>query len=122
MLPVPAPVYDSAAAPASSESGTQYYNDSTWNSAIPTGGQCCYVECPDHIDSPQLSGYLRWLEEKKVHGKSSGSAAGDHDNHDFDANDIDKLADMFIANCHAKFILEKQESARIFKEMLERSS
>ena len=62
-----------------------------------------------------------------MHGKPHGGVA-DHDG-DGDGNptaenndDIDKLADLFIASCHAKFILEKQESARRFKEMLERSA
>lgn len=57
-------------------------------------------------DSGDLSGYLEWLEEKKhVH-----------------VNEIDRLADIFIANCHEKFRLEKQESYRRFQEMLARSA
>lgn len=60
----------------------------------------------------QLSGYLHWLEEKKVHDNSTVEP---------DMNEIDKLADKFIANCHEKFRLEKQESYRRFQEMLARS-
>ncbi|PON52218.1 cotton fiber protein [Parasponia andersonii] len=127
VLPVPAPVYDHL--PPATASGVQFYCDSTRNSVKPTGQQCCvHDQDHDNIIDSQLSGYLQWLEEKKVHGKSGGCDAGDQ--HDLDQtagdaanhDDIDKLADLFIANCHAKFILEKQESARRFKEMLERSA
>ncbi|KAL8463909.1 hypothetical protein ACS0TY_033740 [Phlomoides rotata] len=57
-------------------------------------------------DSNDLSKYLQWLEEK-----------GDQDS----MNEIDKLADLFIADCHEKFRLEKQESYRMFQEMMARS-
>ncbi|XP_015069263.1 uncharacterized protein LOC107013900 [Solanum pennellii] len=67
------------------------YYDSTWNSIISSA-----------CDESELSGYLQWLEEK-------------------DNNDIDKLADMFIANSHERFRLEKVESYRRFQEMLARS-
>ncbi|CAJ1909108.1 unnamed protein product [Sphenostylis stenocarpa] len=78
---------------------------------------------PQDEDCP----YLRWLEEKKVEveggekkGASSASAhAGANNEHDM--NEIDVLAEMFIANCHEKFRLEKQESDRRFQEMLARS-
>ncbi|VFQ73950.1 unnamed protein product [Cuscuta campestris] len=53
----------------------------------------------------ELTGYLRWLEEK---GGSN--------------NDIDRLADMFIADSHERFRLEKVESYRRFQEMLARST
>ncbi|KAL3373141.1 hypothetical protein AABB24_005235 [Solanum stoloniferum] len=69
------------------------YYDSTWNSIISTA-----------CDESELSGYLQWLEDK------------DNSN-----NDIDKLADMFIANSHERFRLEKVESYRRFQEMLARS-
>ncbi|GAV63944.1 DUF761 domain-containing protein [Cephalotus follicularis] len=84
---------------------THLYYDSTWNSIIST------EQCEDGVES-QLSGYLQWLEEKKVHENSLGEQ---------DINEIDRLADMFIANCHEKFRLEKQESYRRFQEMLARS-
>ncbi|XP_075508028.1 uncharacterized protein LOC142544887 [Primulina tabacum] len=60
-------------------------------------------------DDGELSGYLQWLEEK---GNEMDS---------FRINEIDKLADLFIANCHEKFRLEKQESYRRFQEMMARS-
>lgn len=60
-------------------------------------------------DDDELSGYLQWLEEK---GEEMDSCR---------INEIDKLAGLFIANCHEKFRLEKQESYRRFQEMMARS-
>ncbi|CAK9148476.1 unnamed protein product [Ilex paraguariensis] len=91
VLPVPSPVLEGY-------STSHVYYDSTWNSIIST-------ECDD-VGESQLSGYLRWLEEKSTTDRS---------------NEIDQLADMFIANCHEKFRLEKQESYRRFQEMMARS-
>lgn len=97
VMPVSTPVLD--VFPTS-----HLYYDSTWNSIIP-------AECDD-IAERQLSGYLQWLEEKK---------GQDHCTLEPYLNEIDKLADVFIANCHEKFRLEKQESYRRFQEMLARS-
>lgn len=97
VMPVSTPVLDGF-------STSHLYYDSTWNSIIPP-------ECEDMAER-QLSGYLHWLEEKKVHDNSTVEP---------DMNEIDKLADMFIANSHEKFRLEKQESYRRFQEMLARS-
>ncbi|KAF7148364.1 hypothetical protein RHSIM_Rhsim03G0008400 [Rhododendron simsii] len=91
VLPVPSPITD--------------YYDSTWNSVV-------QAEYDDNIEESQLSGYLQWLEEKNARGNSGAS---DH------TDDIDRLADMFIANSHEKFRLEKQESNRRFQEMMARS-
>ena len=38
-----------------------------------------------------------------------------------DGNEIDNLAKRFIARCHERFMLEKQESYRRYQEMLARS-
>ncbi|XP_062166696.1 uncharacterized protein LOC133873008 [Alnus glutinosa] len=98
VVPVPAPF-----------SETHLYYDSTWNSGLSTeqaGEVAAGVG-----ESSQLSGYLQWLEEK-VHNNSATEK---------DINDIDKLAEMFIASSHQKFQLEKQESARRFQEMMARS-
>lgn len=95
VLPVPLPGLDGI--PRSHS-----YYDATWNSIISPG-------CDD-MEESQLSGYLQWLEQK-VHEDSKNN----------DINEIDKLADMFIANCHEKFKLEKQESYRMFQEMMARS-
>ncbi|KAL1815226.1 hypothetical protein DCAR_0519473 [Daucus carota subsp. sativus] len=81
---------------------SQLYHDATWNSIISPG-------CKE-IEASQLSGYLQWLEHK-VEDESKVE----------DMNEIDKLADKFIANCHEKFLLEKQESYRMFQEMMARS-
>ncbi|XP_047961524.1 uncharacterized protein LOC125206294 [Salvia hispanica] len=51
----------------------------------------------------ELSKYLQWLEDQES------------------SNEIDRLADLFIADCHEKFKLEKQESYRLFQEMMARS-
>ncbi|CAN6978251.1 unnamed protein product [Brassica rapa subsp. trilocularis] len=67
-------------------------------------------------DESHLSGYLEWLEHKKVEDlEEVRDDAGANDD-----DDIDHLADLFIANCHEKFLLEKVESYRRFQEMLER--
>ncbi|GJU43092.1 DNA helicase [Tanacetum coccineum] len=76
------------------------YYDSTWNS---------YIDHETVLES-QLSGYLQWLEEK-----NKGDRGVD------ETNEIDRLADRFIANSHEKFMLEKQESYRRFHEMMARS-
>ncbi|XP_057982516.1 uncharacterized protein LOC131167692 [Malania oleifera] len=96
VLPVPAPVLEGL-------SKRHLYYDSAWNS---------FISCEDQ--SPQLSGYLEWLEEAKV-DENSGAAATERE-----INEIDRRADMFIANCHEKFRLEKQESYRRYQEMLAR--
>ncbi|CAN8286878.1 unnamed protein product [Cochlearia groenlandica] len=55
------------------------------------------------------SKYVEWLEEKV-----------NDDDHNVDI-DINLLADMFIASCHERFLLEKVESCRRYQEMLARS-
>ncbi|XP_042481559.1 uncharacterized protein LOC122062002 [Macadamia integrifolia] len=79
------------------------YYDSTWNSVIP--------ECEDGMES-QLSGYLQWLEEKVPDSSAVDTEVDD---------EIDRLAAKFIASCHEKFRLEKQESYRRYQEMMARS-
>ncbi|XP_060211148.1 uncharacterized protein LOC132638166 [Lycium barbarum] len=92
VMPVPVPT-----ALEDCSTGHVYY-DSTWNSIISTA-----------CDESQLSDYLQWLEEKA------------NSDENINGNDIDKLADMFIANSHERFRLEKVESYRRFQEMLARS-
>lgn len=96
VLPVPARVYDS----------TWKHNVSTDQEQL-QGGDDCHA----HDDDSQLAGYLQWLEDK---GTNNEEKKGE-------INEIDMLAEMFIANCHEKFLLEKQESDRRFQEMLARS-
>ncbi|KAH8504953.1 hypothetical protein Peur_045582 [Populus x canadensis] len=97
VLPVSEPVLDGFSA-------SHFYYDSTWNSIITN------EQYEDNTES-QLSGYLHWLEEK-VDGEEYSSGT---------EKDINRLADLFIASCHEKFILEKQESYRRFQEMMARS-
>ncbi|XP_050383276.1 uncharacterized protein LOC126800032 [Argentina anserina] len=107
VLPVPARVYDGLT------STSHLYYDSNWNSIVSTEEQCGGHGHQVSGES-QLSGYLQWLEENKVNEKSMETET--------DENEIDKLADLFIASCHEKFMLEKQESYRRFQEMLARSA
>ncbi|XP_051149131.1 uncharacterized protein LOC127263886 [Andrographis paniculata] len=62
----------------------------------------------------ELSRYLQWLEER-------GRGCSHEEERDSCSNEIDRLADLFIADCHEKFRLEKQESYRMFQEMMARS-
>ncbi|XP_047938339.1 uncharacterized protein LOC125186066 [Salvia hispanica] len=105
--------------PLSEESypNSHIYYDASWNVLVPTNTNkaSTTLAIPDGIASsleyrePEgLSRYLEWLEEEKGNQESS-------------SNEIDKLADLFIADCHEKFRLEKQESYRRFQEMMARS-
>uniref|UniRef100_A0ACD5UGW5 Uncharacterized protein n=1 Tax=Avena sativa TaxID=4498 RepID=A0ACD5UGW5_AVESA len=67
-------------------------------------------EVRDDDDTAEC-GYLCWLEEEE-------EDAGDGD---VAVNEIDRLAEKFIARFHAKFLLEKQESYRRYQEMIARS-
>ncbi|XP_047318922.1 uncharacterized protein LOC124922232 [Impatiens glandulifera] len=88
--------------PMPSPSPVLYYDSTTWDS--------------NSEESPELSGYLNWLElEKKGCDKYSTNDI------DHQQDDVDRLADAFIASCHEKFRLEKQESYRRFQEMMARS-
>ncbi|XP_047968170.1 uncharacterized protein LOC125212135 [Salvia hispanica] len=96
---------------------SQIYYDASCNVVVPTSTTMtkATLAIPDGTTSslyyrePEgLSRYLEWLEEEKGNQESG-------------FNEIDKLADLFIADCHEKFRLEKQESYRIFQEMMARS-
>ncbi|XP_051149185.1 uncharacterized protein LOC127263920 [Andrographis paniculata] len=63
-----------------------------------------------------LSRYLEWLEENKNNNKNKDDDEVDDETECCNDHEIDKLADLFIANCHEKFRLEKQESYRRFLE------
>ncbi|KAK6149209.1 hypothetical protein DH2020_016734 [Rehmannia glutinosa] len=94
---------------SNSHSNSYVYYDSSWNSVINHQRTSLdYDEMQDYSNNNnELSKYLQWLEEK-----------GDEE---YSSNEIDKLADLFIANCHEKFRLEKVESYRRFQEMMARS-
>ncbi|KAI4348764.1 hypothetical protein L6164_009446 [Bauhinia variegata] len=105
IMPVPARVYEGLL-PSGGGGATHLYYDSTWNTVIPADQN----HGEDFHDS-QLAGYLQWLEEK----------ADEEGTNEKEINEIDMLAEMFIANSHEKFLLEKQESDRRFQDMLARS-
>ncbi|KAL6844409.1 hypothetical protein ACP4OV_026082 [Aristida adscensionis] len=108
-----------------------YYESAAWNVVVPAvtpadgngggGGEDEYC------------GYLCWLEEEEkttpgadedigeVDVVDAAAAGGSDDNNGAAMNEIDRLAESFIARCHAKFLLEKQESYRRFQEMIARS-
>ncbi|KAF8087465.1 hypothetical protein N665_0585s0041 [Sinapis alba] len=67
----------------------------------------------DEDEDGHESEYFKWLEEDVDESNNNDHNVGDVD--------IDRLADMFIASCHEKFLLEKVESYRRYQDMLERS-
>lgn len=104
------------------------YYDSTWNSAYATEEGDDHQGCKsnngngngngkDQEEEGQLSSYLQWLEEKGCNNTN----LNEEDVLNNEENEIDKLADMFIANCHEKFRLEKIESYRRYQELLART-
>ncbi|RHN79244.1 hypothetical protein MtrunA17_Chr1g0175131 [Medicago truncatula] len=74
------------------------------------GEDCCH-------DS-ELASYLQWLEENDdIEGDGYKGSEKEGES----IKDVDMLAEMFIANCHEKFKVEKEESYRRYQEMLVRS-
>ncbi|XP_010506024.1 PREDICTED: uncharacterized protein LOC104782715 [Camelina sativa] len=63
------------------------------------------------------SQYLEWLEGRVDENININGV----EEVDIGTDDINHLADMFIARCHEKFLLEKVESYRRFQDMLARS-
>lgn len=112
VLPVPPPGLD-----------RHLYSDSSiWNdSSIITALESESESASLSLSSRALSGYLEWLEEKNYSGGNVNEAAAAEAEAEGDVNEIDRLADAFIANFHEKFRLEKQESYRRYQEMLARS-
>ncbi|XP_019156866.1 PREDICTED: uncharacterized protein LOC109153449 [Ipomoea nil] len=110
-VPMPEEISGGPTAAGAGAGGGRVYYDPTWNSFLSAAF--------DREDPKELSGYLHWLEEKGREepngGGRGGGAAGNN------GDDIDRLADMFIANSHERFRLEKVESYRRFQEMLARS-
>lgn len=79
---------------------------------ISGNGDCCH-------DS-ELAGYLQWLEENDdVDGYNI--KVSDEKEEDIFNKDVDMLAEMFIANCHEKFRVEREESNRKYHEMVART-
>lgn len=69
-----------------------------------------------HVTS-EVRRYLKWVEDKDQ-GDESNNATGRSNEGSMDDIDIDKLADIFIAKCHQKSILEKEGSFRRSQEMI----
>ncbi|CAN6453986.1 unnamed protein product [Victoria cruziana] len=82
-----------------------FYYDSSWNSIFPPADDFEAEE--DELDAPAA------VCKTTAAGKP---AAGSTEATD----EIDRMADMFIASFHERFRLEKQESYRRFQEMLAR--
>ncbi|KAJ8448519.1 hypothetical protein Cgig2_012163 [Carnegiea gigantea] len=118
VLPILSPNHNSITSTTLEGKNVQSYGyyDSTWNSAFSTDEYLYNKVEEDQQEG--LSNYLQWLEEnncnKNVKSVNSNVDEGD------DENEIDKLADMFIASCHEKFRLEKIESYRRFQALLAR--
>uniref|UniRef100_A0A1J3DIP1 Cotton fiber protein n=1 Tax=Noccaea caerulescens TaxID=107243 RepID=A0A1J3DIP1_NOCCA len=85
--------------------------DSTWESMHSSESMDVRDDDGEFQEPPQLSRYLRELEGKVKDGEEEGKEM-------VMMNEIDKLADLFIANCHEKFLLEKVDSYRRFQETL----
>lgn len=85
--------------------------DSTWESMHSSESMDVRDDDGEFQEPPQLSRYLRELEGKVKDGEEEGEEM-------VMMNEIDKLADLFIANCHEKFLLEKVDSYRRFQETL----
>uniref|UniRef100_A0A0D9WAU8 Uncharacterized protein n=1 Tax=Leersia perrieri TaxID=77586 RepID=A0A0D9WAU8_9ORYZ len=102
----------------------EYYHDdeSAWNVVVPAEAATA-AEMVGADDDGDDCGYLCWLEEETSAAAGEGEfGGGDGDGDGNDAmNEIDRLAENFIARCHAKFLLEKQESYRRYQEMMARS-
>ncbi|TVU16472.1 hypothetical protein EJB05_40040, partial [Eragrostis curvula] len=100
------PHYSSSAARAKELDASHAWScyESAWNVVVPAPAA--------GVDGAgEYCGYLCWLEEETpddevlvVEEGEDGDGAG--------VNEIDRLAEKFIERCHAKFLLEKQESYR----------
>ncbi|XP_058748585.1 uncharacterized protein LOC131621559 [Vicia villosa] len=72
----------------------------------------------DYCHDSELAGYLQWLEESN---DIDGDGNKGNEKDEGIIKDVDRLAEMFIANCHEKFKVEMEESCRRHQEMLARS-
>jgi hypothetical protein len=103
-----------------SSSWTSGGSSARWNVTVPAlaGVDDCAGE---------YCGYLRWLEDEAPDEVLVLEEEEEEEEDDVDAaagggnnglNEIDRLAEKFIGRCHAKFLLEKQESYRRYQEMV----
>ncbi|TKW32434.1 hypothetical protein SEVIR_2G168400v4 [Setaria viridis] len=84
-----------------------YYYDPSWNTVIPA-----------ELQLPPIARYLEWPDEEH---QMEDDDEDDGEEDGGGCNEIDSLAERFIARCHERFMLEKQESYRRYQEMLARS-
>ncbi|KAF3782528.1 hypothetical protein EJ110_NYTH19064 [Nymphaea thermarum] len=84
-----------------------FYYDSSWNSVFPPTDDFEAEE--DEPDAP-AAGCKAAAAGKPAAGNTEA------------ADEIDRMADVFIASFHERFRLEKQESYRRFQEMLARGN
>ncbi|GAB2266921.1 hypothetical protein Dimus_001910 [Dionaea muscipula] len=110
VLPIPSPVANGIAKAMKAQSRSHHDSITTSNPA-PPGNKVVEKE-----EAEDLSSYLQWLEEKG-HGNLEKEKEEEVEE---EVNEIDRLADLFIASCHEKFRLEKIESYRRYQEMLAR--
>jgi hypothetical protein len=89
--------------------------ESVWNAVVvpaATGEYCGYLRWLEE-EMPDEVGVVEEEEEEEVE-EDDGVASGG-------GNEIDRLAEQFIARCRANFLLEKQESYDRRQEMIARS-
>ncbi|KAL6897350.1 hypothetical protein ACP4OV_007046 [Aristida adscensionis] len=80
--------------------------DPSWNAAVIPADELRLL--------PTIAGLQEWPGEDEGDEYDDGGGGGGW-------NEIDWLAERFIARCHERFMLEKQESYRRHQEMLARS-
>ncbi|WVZ87573.1 hypothetical protein U9M48_034188 [Paspalum notatum var. saurae] len=116
------------------EEDVRYYHvypsyESAWNAVVGPAGVATAGggEVDGDGTAAEYCGYLRWLEEEVpdellVVEEYDEGEEGDGVDGAGGENEIDRLAERFIARCHANFLLEKQESYdRRCQEMIARS-
>ncbi|CAM0902291.1 unnamed protein product [Alopecurus aequalis] len=91
-----------------------------WDAVVPAAKE--EEEVVEVCDGTAECGYLCWLEQEDEEERPGEDCAGaGNGDGDVAVNEIDRLAEKFIARFHAKFMLEKQESYRRHQEMIARS-
>jgi hypothetical protein len=90
--------------------------ESVWNAVVvpaATGEYCGYLRWLEE-EMPDEVGVVEEEEEVVVEEEDDGVTSGG-------GNEIDRLAEQFIARCRANLLLEKQESYDRRQEMIARS-
>ncbi|CAL5070601.1 unnamed protein product [Urochloa decumbens] len=102
--------------------------ESAWNAVVPAAaaGMVAGGGEDGAAAAAEYCGYLRWLEEEMPNDGVLVIEEDEEEEEDIagagGGNEIDRLAEKFIARCRARFLLEKQESYdRRCQEMIARS-